>query len=100
MMRRALYAAAIGSAVGMFLRLDATMIHSLWLDEFGTVPISRPSQIEHRQELALDDPLVVEWVQSRRPATYRMRRKDYGGVELLEFQPTLSTQAASADKAR
>jgi hypothetical protein len=84
MPRRALYAAAIVFAVGMFLRLDA-VIDSVWLDERGTVPISRPSQIEHRQELPLHDPLVVEWVQSRWPARYRMRPKDYGGVELLEF---------------
>jgi hypothetical protein len=43
---------------------------------------------------------VVAWVESRWPEGYRIRRMAYGGVELLEFQPALSTQAASADKAR
>jgi hypothetical protein len=43
---------------------------------------------------------VVEWVESRWPARYRVRRTDYGGVELIEFQPLLITQATSADKAR
>jgi hypothetical protein len=43
---------------------------------------------------------VAEWVESRWPGKYRVRRIDYGGVELLEFHPALSTQTPLADKAR
>jgi hypothetical protein len=43
---------------------------------------------------------VVEWVRSRWPGRHRVRRTPYGGVELIEFLPTLSTEAIPADKVR
>ena len=43
---------------------------------------------------------VVEWVHSRWPRRHRVRRTNYGGVELVEFLPTLSTEAIPADKFR
>ena len=43
---------------------------------------------------------VVEWVQSRWPGRHRVRRTPYGGVELIEFLSTLSTEAIPADKVR
>ena len=43
---------------------------------------------------------VVEWVHSRWPARYRVRRTTYGGIELIEFLSTLSTAAIPADKVR
>ena len=43
---------------------------------------------------------VVEWMHSRWPGRHRVRRTPYGGVELIEFLSTLSTEAIPADKVR
>jgi hypothetical protein len=43
---------------------------------------------------------VVDWVESRWPARYRVRRTDYGGVEFLEFTPALSVDPGSTDNSR